>query len=107
MVIVVSTTTFPYNKVKDVAKLFLEVTKKLPANRELEKPILRMAARVSEEGLKTISITEVKDGKYKEFMKHLSKVEMEYFQIEGLKFNVETYLSGIDAMSLVGMEMPE
>jgi hypothetical protein len=66
-----------------------------------------MASRVSEEGLKTISITEVKDGKYNEFMKHISKVQMEYFKIESIKFNIETYMSGVDAMSLVGMKMPE
>lgn len=107
MVIVVSTTTFPYNKGKEVAELFIEVSKKLPVQKDLEKPILRMAIRVTEEGLKSISITEVKDGKYNEFMKHISQVEMEYFKIEGIKFNVETYLSGVDAMSLIGMKMPE
>jgi hypothetical protein len=107
IVIVVSITSIPYDKTKEVAKLFVEVSKKLPVRKDLEKPILRMAARISKGGLKTISITEVKDGKYNEFMKHLSQVEMEYFKIEGVKFDVKTYLSGIDAMSLVGMEMPE
>lgn len=107
MVILVSTTTFPYNKGKDVAELFAEVAKKLPVQKDMEKPILRMAARVTKDGLKTISITEVKKEKYDEFMKHISKVQMEYFKIEGIKFEVEHYLSGVDAMALVGMMMPE
>ena len=107
MVIVVSTTTFPYSKGKDIAELYAEVSKKLPVQKDMEKPILRMAARVTKDGLKTISITEVKKEKYDEFMKHLSEVQMEYFKIEGIKFEVEHYLSGVDAMALVGMQMPE
>ncbi|MFX1574195.1 MAG: hypothetical protein ACFFB0_15735 [Promethearchaeota archaeon] len=107
MVIVVSITTFPYSKGKEIAERYIEVSKRIPPNRDLEKPILRMAARVVEDGIETISITEVKEGKYNEFMKHLSKVNMEYFDIEGVKFKIFTYLSGVDAMSLVGMLMPE
>ena len=41
-----------------------------------------MAARIAEGGIETIAITEVKDGKYDEFMKHVTKVQMEYFNIE-------------------------
>lgn len=76
MVIVVSTPTFPYNKSKDVAEIFIEVSKKLQVQKDLEIPILRMVARVTKEEFKTNSITEVKNEKYKEFMKHLSKVQM-------------------------------
>jgi len=106
MVIVVSITTFPYSKTQEVAERFVEVSKKIPPNRDLEKPILRMAARIAKNGIETISITEVKEGKYNEYMKHESKVQMEYFDIEGMKFKSYTYLTGIDALSLVGMLMP-
>ena len=107
MAIVISITTFPYDRAKEVAERFIEVSKKFPPDRSLEKPILRMAARIAEGGIETIAITEVKDGKYDEFMKHVTKVQMEYFNIEWIKFKSFTYLTGVDAMSLVGLVMPE
>jgi len=34
-------------------------------------------------------------------------MQLMYADIEGIKFKVQTFLSGIDALPMVGLEMPE
>ena len=50
---------------------------------------------------------EVKDGKFKEYMKRFYQNILEYFDIEGYKVDFEVFMSGAEALPLVGLEMPE
>jgi len=107
MVIIVSTTKFPVSKAKEVSERYLEVTKKFPLDRTLEKVILRLAGRITGEEIEVLSITEVKEGKYEEVFKRGNKIQLIYADIEGIKFKVRNYLSGTEALPMVGLEMPE
>ncbi|HUW89440.1 MAG TPA: hypothetical protein VMV43_02875 [Candidatus Nanopelagicaceae bacterium] len=107
MVIIVSTTRFPVSKAKEVSERFIEVTKKFPPDRTLEKQILRMAARITGDEVESISITEVKEGKYEEVYKRSTKIQVMYTDIKGMKFKLQTFLSGTDALPMIGLEMPE
>jgi hypothetical protein len=106
MVILVSTTRFPLTKAKEVAKKYVEVSSKFKVDRSLEKPILQLAARIIDDYVETISITEVKEGKYEEIMRILIKQHLMY-DIEGLEFKTETFFSSIEALPMVGFEMLE
>lgn len=107
MVIFVSITKFPYQKSKEIAQKFIEVSQKFPVNRELEKPLLRMAARIIGDKIETIAVAEIKEGKEKAFLQRNLEIQMEYFDFDGMEFNNFVYSSGMDAMSLVGLEMPK
>ena len=107
MVVVVSTTYFPAGKSAEVGKKYLEVLKKYPPDRTIAKVILPVAVRVTSDGMKAISISEVKDGKFKEFMRLVYEQILLYSEIEGYRSDVEVYMSGIEALPLVGLEMPE
>ena len=107
MVLVVATTYFPAEKSTEVGKKYLEVVKKFPTDRSIDKPIVPVAVRTTSKGMKAISVSEVKDGKFKEYMKRFYQNILEYFEIEGYKVDFEVYMSGAEALPLVGLEMPE
>ena len=107
MVLIVSTSSFPLSKAKAVANKYVEISKKFPIDKSLEKPILRLATRVYKDRIETISITEVKEGKYEELMKRIIAQQLLYENIEGLKFKSDTYFSGVEALPMVGLQMPE
>ena len=54
-----------------------------------------------------ISLTEVKEGKYEEYLKRLMMGQIKYADIEGFEFKHKVYLSGVDTMPMIGLEMPE
>lgn len=107
MVLLISTTRFPLSKGKEVGQRFIEVAKKYPPDRSLEKVILRMAARIIDDEIVTISVSEVKEGKYEEMLKRATEQQLLYADIEGIKFTVDAYFSGVEAMPMVGLQMPE
>lgn len=107
MVLVLSTTRFPISKAKEVSKRYIEVSKEFPPDKSLSKDILRLAARVTGNEIEGIGLSEVKEGKYEEFLKRTMMMQLRYADIEGIKFKVDLFLSGVKALPLVGFEMPE
>lgn len=103
----VSITKFPVSKGKEVGERYIEATKKYPTDRTLEKEVLRMAAKISGDEVITISITEVKEGKFQEAYQRSHEIMLFYSDIEGISFDAQPYLSGVEALPLVGLKMPE
>jgi len=97
----------PANKAKEIGKKIIEAASKYPPNRTLEKPVLQMGIRATKEGLKSYVVSEVKEGKYKEAMAYTMEVLLFYAEIEGFVYEVETLMSGIEAMPVIGLKMPE
>jgi len=107
MVMVVSTSWFPTSKSAEVGKKYLEVLKQFPPDKTISKLIVRVGVRTTPEGMKAFSISEVKEGKLKEFMNIAYKQILLYSEIEGYRNDMEYYMSGAEALPLVGLEMPE
>ena len=107
MVLVLSTTRFPISKAKEVTKKYIEVSKEFPPDKSIAKDILRLAARVTGNEIESIGLSEVKEGKYEEFLKRTMMLQLKYADIEGIKFKNEIFLSGVAAFPMVGLEMPE
>ncbi|MFX1588014.1 MAG: hypothetical protein ACFFC1_07655 [Promethearchaeota archaeon] len=107
MVILVGITKFPISKAKAVAERFIEVSKKYPPDRSLEKQILRLASRIRGDEVESINVSEVKEGKLAEVLKRGIEQQLLYADIEGMKFKVDTYFSGTEALAMVGLKMPE
>ena len=107
MVLVMSTSYFPASKSNEVGKKYIEITKKYPADRSLSKVVIPVAVRITPNGMKAFTISEVKEGKFKEFMNRVYQQILEYSEIEGYRSEVEIFMSGTEAMPLVGLKMPE
>ena len=107
MVLVMSTSYFPAAKSAEVGKKYLEVLKKYPPDRSISKIILRVGVRITPDGMKAFTISEVKEGKFNEFMKLVYEQILLYSDIEGYRSEIEVFMSGTEALPLVGLEMPE
>ena len=107
MVLVLTTTRFPINKGREVSEKYIAVEKELPPDRSLSKVILRLAARIDGDVIEGIGLSVVKEGKYEEFLKRMMKMTLKYADIEGFSSKSEVFLSGVDALPMVGLEMPE
>lgn len=108
MVLVMTTSYFPANKAAEAGKNYLEGLKKIPRDKSLAKTILPVGARVTQDGVKAISIAEVKEGKFIEYMENVHKRLLFYSgQMEEYRVEVEVFMSGAEALSLVGLEPPE
>ncbi|MHA1239906.1 MAG: hypothetical protein ACTSQU_03845 [Promethearchaeota archaeon] len=107
MVIILTTTRFPVSKGKEVTERFIDVTKEFPPDKTIDKQILRLAARIIGDEIESITLTEVKEGKYEVFFKRSMMLLLKYADIEGFTSKNEVFLSGVDALPMVGFEMPE
>ena len=107
MVVVMSTSYFPAAKSAEVGKKYLEVLKKYPPDRSISKVILRVAVRITPDGMKAFSISEVKEGKFNVFMKQAYEQILLYSDIEGYRSEIEVFMTGTEALPLVGLDMPE
>jgi hypothetical protein len=107
MVIVISTSYFPANKSAEVGKKYLEVSKQFPPDKTRSKELVPVAVRITPEGMKSMVISEVKEGKLREFLEVVYQQILIYSKIEGYRANIEVYMSGVEALPLVGLKMPE
>ena len=59
----------PYGKEKEIGQKYLELTKKYPMDRSLEKNLVPMGVKATKKGIKVFSVTEAKEGKYEQLIK--------------------------------------
>jgi hypothetical protein len=104
MALIMITSWYPLNKVKEVAAKFLEGTRKYP-QASYEK-VLVSAVSSTKKGLRTIWITEIEEGKLDDGLKIVTKRLVEYFGIEGYTYKLETLMTLQEAMPMIGLAMP-
>ena len=108
MVMVVIKSWFPHNKSAEVGKAFIEVMKKYPADKALYKQAVSACVKATEDGIKGLAVDDIKEGKLKESLDLIYRRMMMFGNlVEGLKYEIEVYMSGAEAMPMVGLEMPE
>lgn len=106
MVLVMITSWFPPGKAAEAGKKYIEVMKKYPPE-SFEKSVLLIGVRATKDGMKSISITEAKKGDLEKVLNIEMKRMLMFGAIEGFTYDTETYLSGAEAMPMVGLGMPE
>ncbi len=106
MVYVVVTSVYPATLAEEAGKKYIEVMKKYPIDKSIEKFVVPVAAKQTLEGIYVIAITTVKQGKIKEVMDIESKRMLEFGKLEGYKYSVEIMYDAVEAMGLLGMEAP-
>jgi len=108
MVIVMTTVWLPHAKASMAGKVYLEALKKFPEDRSLSKNLLNNAVVATKEGYKIVIADEIKEGKLKEYIA-LSNKQLLFFaeSIEGYKYQIEVMSSLVEAMAVLGVELPE
>jgi len=107
-VYIIATLWYPPQQARAYAKRAFESIKKFPFDKNLSKIILLGAVSNTEEGLRLISIAEIKEGKTKEAVLLASKrILFTAEGIEGLKYKIETCMSAAEAITTVDMQLPD
>jgi len=105
---VLVTSTFPLNKTNEAAKLYVETLKEFrKAQRPLTKEIIPNAVKSTEDGIESLGVHDVKEGKLEEFLLLQQKYMVKYHGIEGYKYTIEVRFKATEAMEMIGMKMPE
>lgn len=108
MVYIMSTSWIPPQQARAYGKVALEALKKYPMDRTISKSIILGAVTSHEEGIRSISIGEIKEGQTKKAILLTSQRALFVAeQIEGYKYKIETCLSAAEAMGVIGLQVPD
>jgi hypothetical protein len=103
----VSFTCWPSDKTDEVVKRAIEVAQKYPPDLSLGEPVVPNAVNATTDGIKTIGITEVKEGKLEEAMTRATNTAVMYSPIAGFEWSVEVWYTVAEAYASIGKTPPE
>ncbi len=108
MVYVMLTAWVPPEKGKLFGKSVLEAVKKFPADESVVKTVIQ-AVTADGKGIKVFLIGEVMKGKTSEVLIRYGTLAIHYAEAigEGFNYKLETLMSAMEAMRVIGLEMPE
>jgi len=105
---VLVTSKFPLNKGNEGAKVYVASIKEFrKAQRPLTKELVPLAVKATDDGIESISVHDVKEGKLEEFLLLQQKYMVKYHDIEGYKYTIEVRFKATEALEMIGMKMPE
>jgi hypothetical protein len=104
---IVTTAWYPSDRVTEVVKTYFEVLKKYPPDDSLGEAVVPAAVTTTKRGIKTLGITEVKEGKLEEALNRARSVMVMYHNIKGYEYSVAVYATVSEALAFVDMELPE
>jgi hypothetical protein len=99
---------YPTHIVNEVVQKAVEANQKkmFPDEEDLYEVLVRSAWKTTAEGLKAMSVIQVKEGKLEEVLKSVYKEMLYFSELEGLESNVEVWGTWREAFELMGMEIP-
>ncbi|NVM31464.1 MAG: hypothetical protein HWN65_21680 [Candidatus Helarchaeota archaeon] len=105
---VITTSKFPLNKAEEAAKIYVKTLKEFrSAQRALTKEVVPNAVKSTDDGIESMGVHDVKEGKLEEFLLLTQKYMVNYHNIEGYKYTIEVRFKAVEALEMIGMKMPE
>ena len=98
---------YPQNKQSEVEQAYFSARKKYPYDKSIMKRVIRLGVRATKDGYKTITVYDIPDGKYTAAIKFEAASMHEYANIEGFRYEIETYLDMGEAFEIIGKAVPE
>jgi hypothetical protein len=98
-----TTSMCPSDKVAEATKKYLEAMTKFPPDASLVNRIVPAAVTTTLQGVKTITIVEVKAGKLDDAMNRTAALMAMFHSIQGFEYTIERYATLEEAMATVGM----
>ena len=102
----VTTSLYPSEKGPEVGARYLEALGKYPPDENLGTEVVPAAVKSTHEGIKVLSISEVKEGKLDEAYNRAVNMMVMFQSIPGFAYTVEVHLKVDEAMAAIGMDMP-
>lgn len=100
---IVVTSLYPSEKADEVAKVFLEVSKKFPPDESLATVVVPGAVVGTLQGISTLFVAEVKKGKLEDYTARLRKALVMYRHIPGYEVQATTYMTLGEALESIGV----
>jgi len=100
-------TRWPSDKIPEVVKKAIEVTQKFPPDDSLGDQVVPNAINGNLDGMKSIAITLVKEGKLEEALTRASATVNLYASIPGFESSVEVWSTVEEAYTSIGQTPPE
>jgi len=97
------TTLYPNDKLKETAKMYLNAMKKYPDDASLATPVVQAAARTTIQGVRVISVVDVKKGKFEDAYALVVKRMRMLDNILGLRWVIKPYYNLEEAMKTIDM----
>ncbi|MFW9969089.1 MAG: hypothetical protein ACFFDF_02735 [Candidatus Odinarchaeota archaeon] len=108
MPMVIINTKWPHSDAEAVGKAYLEVMKKYPVDKSLYKPIVASCVKATMKGFKALAVDDVKEGKLQETLDLVTRRMLMFGNlVKTLKYEIDVYMSGVEAMPMIGLRMPE
>jgi len=104
---IVTTSFYPGEKAPQVAEKYLEAIKKYPPDENLAVEVVPAAVKSTLEGIKVLGIVEVKEGKLEDALKRTVNMMVMFQSIPGFRYSTEFHYKVEEALSLIGMSIPE
>ena len=107
MVVIMSVAWFPSSIASEAGKVYIDIMKKFP-NTSISKPLLNIGVKGTKDGIKVVSISRIEKGKVEEALDVAYKRFIDFAKnLEGYEYEVDVLLEDAEALSLVGLGMPE
>jgi hypothetical protein len=104
---IITTTWYPSDKTTDAANRYFEMLEKFPPDDSLGEQVVPVAVTTTKKGIKTMGITEAKEGKLEEALTRGRNSMVMFHNIEGFEYTIEVYSTISEALTLIGMSLPE
>jgi hypothetical protein len=105
MVYIITTVWFPPSKRMEVAQKAIEVAQWIDPSISTE--VVPNAIMGSPNGITSLGISEVKEGKLEEALTLTVENIMNYVDIEGFNYKIDIANTQTEAMTTLGLKMPE
>jgi len=106
MVYLVNNMWYPTDKSDDVAKKYFDILKKFPPDPSISKTLL-ILVRSNANGIHVIGIGKPEKGQMEEAFKRTVQGNEELTSIDGLRYEVQTFMDYTEAYKFIGMKAPE
>jgi hypothetical protein len=104
---IITTSLYPSEKAPEVAKRYLEAIQKYPIDESVESPVVPAAVKGTQQGIKVVMISEVKEGKLEEAYARSVSRNVMFHSIPGFESSIEIHYTLTEAMGAIGMSLPE
>ena len=105
MVYIVVHSSFPSHVAPAIGKRYLEILQRFPPDPSISETIIPSAVKRTDSGIKSFSVSEVKEGKFEEAWKRASDQLAMTNDIEGYEVSLEVYATTSEALATIGMKL--
>ena len=103
---IVTTSLYPTDKAMEAVKKYLETLEKYPPDKTLGTEVVPAAVKTTEQGVRAITIFEVKEGKLEKALTRVASEMVVFQSVVGFEYSIDVYFTLPEAMATVGMSLP-